>query len=380
VKTVDKDVNPLGVGWRQVCDQLRQDIATGRFAPGERMPSEADLTRRFGASKLTVHRALRELANEGIVRRVERVGTFVAERDENAAYRIALILPAAEGFLEIKYLAGIREVLGARHPISLYATDNDSVIESEVVAEAAEGADGILILPTCHPRVTKRLERIQEDGCPVVCLDRRPFGSCLPGVSSDNYTATWQALERLYAVGHRRISYFGFYSSTMSSVRERFQAYTDFLAQYGLGEPFDQARFIDPRPFEESHVPLRIFRDAVATLSAADEPFTAAFCMNEFFLNVLLEVCQALPLATRSQLEVTSFNDWPHLNFPNVRTHVIRQDAREIGRTSARLLLAALRDPSTPAQSIEVPATYVEFLERPGAPLGRLATIPDAAT
>jgi len=51
-------------------------ILSGRIPPGGRVPSEAELMRLFGASRMTVHRAMSELAAEGLVRRNRRAGTF----------------------------------------------------------------------------------------------------------------------------------------------------------------------------------------------------------------------------------------------------------------------------------------------------------------
>ena len=42
------------------------------------MPSEAELVAQFGVSRMTVNRALRELQAEGLVERVQGVGTFAA--------------------------------------------------------------------------------------------------------------------------------------------------------------------------------------------------------------------------------------------------------------------------------------------------------------
>lgn len=58
---------------------LRNGLARGRWLPGQRMPSEADLVGRFAVSRMTVNRALRELKSEGLVDRVQGVGTFAAE-------------------------------------------------------------------------------------------------------------------------------------------------------------------------------------------------------------------------------------------------------------------------------------------------------------
>src|SRR5688572_9770631 len=57
---------------------LKRELAHGRWPPGALMPSEADLVAKFGVSRMTVNRALRELQNEGLVRRAQGVGTFAA--------------------------------------------------------------------------------------------------------------------------------------------------------------------------------------------------------------------------------------------------------------------------------------------------------------
>ncbi len=55
-------------------------IASGGWAAAQRIPSENDLVRLVGASRMTVNRALRELTDAGYLVRVQGVGTFVADR------------------------------------------------------------------------------------------------------------------------------------------------------------------------------------------------------------------------------------------------------------------------------------------------------------
>ena len=55
-------------------------IADGAWPAAQRIPSENELVRRIGASRMTVNRALRELADAGYLVRVQGVGTFVADR------------------------------------------------------------------------------------------------------------------------------------------------------------------------------------------------------------------------------------------------------------------------------------------------------------
>jgi GntR family histidine utilization transcriptional repressor len=58
---------------------LKAELERGRWRPGQLMPSEAELVQQFGVSRMTVNRALREMQSEGLVDRVQGVGTFAAQ-------------------------------------------------------------------------------------------------------------------------------------------------------------------------------------------------------------------------------------------------------------------------------------------------------------
>lgn len=71
-----KDERPA---YEQVKGWIRQHIASGEWRPGDTVPSEAALMERFAISRMTANRALRELATEGLVTRVQGSGTRVAQ-------------------------------------------------------------------------------------------------------------------------------------------------------------------------------------------------------------------------------------------------------------------------------------------------------------
>ncbi|MFE5683020.1 winged helix-turn-helix domain-containing protein [Streptomyces sp. NPDC056512] len=50
-----------------VAEALRQRIALGGFGPGDRLPTERELSAAFGVGRNTVRQAVRELADEGLV-------------------------------------------------------------------------------------------------------------------------------------------------------------------------------------------------------------------------------------------------------------------------------------------------------------------------
>jgi GntR family histidine utilization transcriptional repressor len=57
---------------------LMQGLSGGRWPPETLMPSESELVAQFGVSRMTVTRALRELQAEGLVHRVQGLGTYAA--------------------------------------------------------------------------------------------------------------------------------------------------------------------------------------------------------------------------------------------------------------------------------------------------------------
>ncbi|WP_171054027.1 UTRA domain-containing protein [Arenibacterium halophilum] len=64
---------------RQIKDFIIDGVSSGELAPGDRIPSEAELAKQFSASRMTVNRAVSELTVEGRLNRVQGLGTFVAE-------------------------------------------------------------------------------------------------------------------------------------------------------------------------------------------------------------------------------------------------------------------------------------------------------------
>ena len=65
--------------YAQLRETLLSAISAGHWKPGDKLPTESELTRLTPYSLGTVQRALRELADEGLVIRSQGSGTFVAE-------------------------------------------------------------------------------------------------------------------------------------------------------------------------------------------------------------------------------------------------------------------------------------------------------------
>lgn len=73
-------INPNSIipMYKQVLGIIKDRIAAQEYTSGSRLPSEADLMRQFGVSRITVRTAINELVEDGVLERSQGKGTFVA--------------------------------------------------------------------------------------------------------------------------------------------------------------------------------------------------------------------------------------------------------------------------------------------------------------
>ena len=64
--------------WKAIADALRSELAEGRYTCGDKLPSEAALSARFGVNRHTVRHGVSALIDEGLLRSRRGAGTFVA--------------------------------------------------------------------------------------------------------------------------------------------------------------------------------------------------------------------------------------------------------------------------------------------------------------
>ncbi|SEP94536.1 phosphonate metabolism transcriptional regulator PhnF [Thalassovita taeanensis] len=63
--------------WRAIASTLTNEIADGHYRSGDKLPTEAELSSRFGVNRHTVRRALAELADQGLTHARRGAGVFV---------------------------------------------------------------------------------------------------------------------------------------------------------------------------------------------------------------------------------------------------------------------------------------------------------------
>lgn len=66
--------------WKSIAAALTDDLAQGRYAPGDQLPTESQLSARFGVNRHTIRRALADMADDGLVLSRRGAGVFVRQR------------------------------------------------------------------------------------------------------------------------------------------------------------------------------------------------------------------------------------------------------------------------------------------------------------
>ena len=154
--------------YAQVKQALKAGLAEGRWRTGELMPSEAELVAQFGVSRMTVNRALRELQSEGLVDRVQGVGTFAAQ-----LHRIS-------SSLTIRDLHEQIEARGHRHHVEVhFARAERAGPGLALQLGLAEGA------PVYHSLIVHH-----DNGVPLQCEDRYVNPACAPDYLKVDFTHT----------------------------------------------------------------------------------------------------------------------------------------------------------------------------------------------
>ena len=70
---------------QRILSDIREKILSGAWAPGHRIPFEHELTAQYNCSRMTVNKALSQLAKAGLIERRRRSGSFVRQPQSQAA-------------------------------------------------------------------------------------------------------------------------------------------------------------------------------------------------------------------------------------------------------------------------------------------------------
>lgn len=154
--------------YSRVKTYILEQVNAGQWSEGARLPSEHELMVQFGVSRMTVHRALRELSSEGVIARIQGVGSFVSEAKPQV------------GLIEIRDIAEEISAHGHQH--------SARVIQLEAVRASVELANALSQRPGA--KLLMSLVVHSEDDVPVQLEQRFVVPSFAPDFLEQDYTRT----------------------------------------------------------------------------------------------------------------------------------------------------------------------------------------------
>ena len=163
-ETIDRSApEPI---YQQIKRVIAERIGSGEWSAGEKLPSENELVAALDVSRMTINRALRELAEQGLVRRVHGLGSFVAEAPRHAS------------LIELRDIAQEIEAQGKTHSsrvLRLASVPAEASIAAQL--ELTEG-DPVALLQAVH----------YQDEQPIQLETRYVNPALIPGFLEQDFT------------------------------------------------------------------------------------------------------------------------------------------------------------------------------------------------
>jgi LacI family repressor for deo operon, udp, cdd, tsx, nupC, and nupG len=333
-----------------------------------------DVARRAGVSTATVSRALSAPGRvspdkrERVMRAVEelRYSPNAAARSlrQATARKILVTVPNIANPFFSKIIRAIEEE-AQRHGYAVLLGDTRYTVDGEEQYAAmltSREADGLIFLGHRLPDAVKPLINRLKERAPVVngCEFDPDLG--VPSAHIDNAGAAAEAMDHLYALGHRRVGILAGpttgplcrdrLAGAMRSVRNHGGAapavlHGDFSVQWGID-------------------------GAAEMLDLAERP-TALLCLSDEIAIGAMHALRLRGVRCPDDMSVVGFDDITVAQYLNPPLTTVRQPMEEIGRATVQLLVAILKDDGACLDSLTF-AHQLVIRESTAPPRGRLSS------
>ena len=272
-------------------------------------------------------------------------GAGALRRMDQRTRTLGLLLDAVDNPFSASVNRAVEAHASARGTAVFAASfhDDPAVERSLIDAFTRRRVDGLILTTISDDHGYLAAE--QEQGTPVVFIDRPPVGLVADAVLTDNDEAAATATRHLLGHGHRRIAHLAD-ELMISTSRERRRAFADVMADAGA-TPFH----VDDLASEASA------EAATRALLGLAEPPTAIFASQNLITVGALRALHRLGL--QHQVALVGFDDLLLADLVKPAVTVIAQDPQQIGTSAAVRLFARLDGDTSPASTLVVPSQLV---------------------
>ena len=332
-------------GYKLVAEKIKGKIINNEWRPGCKLPSERELEKTFGLSRMTISKGLTNLASQGLVTRRQGQGTFVSDNPHKHTVHgklIKYISPAGdlrEKFV-IKYgvpeaMHGVFRDKGYHVGVDFYKTTDELVSCLQRDTDVYHG--GFVVWYEPDERLLPEIKRLTEANYPVVLLDAYPPGFEVDYVITDNITGAEMMVGYLCSIGHRDIAYIT-RSVDRTSLQDRQTGFLSGLLKYNL--PITQERIISLE--STGGQALTGVASTIDKLMCSPDRPTAIFFSNDDLALESIQYLQSQGIHVPDDISIVGYDNIDRCEHPPVPLTTVSQNFHEMGREASEILLERL--------------------------------------
>lgn len=351
--------------YRQIQEDIKQQIEYGSLKPGDRLPSEMDYSRKYFVSQITSKNALNGLVDEGYLIRIQGKGTFVSKNPPKAGAAprldlsfqisprgtIGLLIPAMTTKVSQKLLNYIEKFIAEENYQLLFHITRESITDEAISINTMRmsGVKGLLIFPAIDEMYNEAILRLTLDKFPLVLIDRTLKSIPVNSVTSDNISGVYNATEHLVKQKHQNISMIS-PKITNSAVEERLIGHEQYLSEHNI--PINKSNWcILDYDINESAYAF----DYIKQFYQKHSDITAAICVNAEMAQIAYYALNQIGKKIPDDFELISF-DQPYT--PGVS--YISQDEKQIAKKAVDLLLTQI-DGTSEISQLQIPSEFIDM-------------------
>lgn len=322
----------------QIYNNLYEAISSGKYKPGDVLPTEKEMVKQYGVSRITIQRALQMLVEIGYVERTAGKGTFVkAASSALTQQNIAVIVPINNPEMTL-IVNGVQQAIEqTNYTAKIYFLNDRKIPECDLIESIIEeGIEGIILYPRSRVNNAVFYREISKK-IPLVFVDKCVEGVGTDVVMSNNFDGAYEMTDYLIREnGHRRIAYID-WGKEDTKVIERKRGYMHALIDNNI--EVDESIILSANP-ENGSVKEELGRVVKEfLLSPAGSDVTAIFFFTDeaafnggYYIN---QMNKRIP----DDISICGFDN-SYLGrsiMPSLTT--VAQNFSEIGSEAARLLV-----------------------------------------
>ncbi|KRF10055.1 GntR family transcriptional regulator [Paenibacillus sp. Soil766] len=359
----------------QIADKAIGIIQSRRLQPHDPVPSEGELAKLFGVSRMTSKLALERLVEQGLVYRLPRRGTFLSEHRDGDPYngelpsenkalpevkqsnQIALIVPHLSDYTS-KIIAAA-EIEVRKHDCDLILKiSKDKDDEDRCLQRLVEGGiGGIILFPQGRKTCSDQVLRLKLQQFPIVIIDRIFREVQIDCVYHDHYQGSYQMTKYLIEKGHREIGYTSNSIDNITSREERYQGYIQALLDHAISVKNQYIHFksvlCNPSRINESDPEQERFIQE-------NPQMTALMCGDDHVAISTLYTALSMGVSVPDKLSIVGFSDIQLSALTPIPLTTVRQDTGQLAQSAFNLLMKRINHSHEKPITIKIQTKIVE--------------------